>query len=385
MPTYKNNLTSKLPDVKTTIFTTIGQLATKHNAINLSQGFPNFNPDPKLLNLVTKAMQNGHNQYAPMAGDLHLRETISNKIKTLHRRYYNPETEITITAGATQAIFTAITAFISPGDEVIVVKPAYDSYEPSILANVGVPVSVSMSTETYTIDWTEFKSKITNKTKMVIINTPHNPTGTILTKEDMLQLEEILLHTNIILLSDEVYEHILFDGKEHQSASKFNDLASRSIICSSFGKTFHITGWKIGYCVGPKELMHEFRKTHQFNVFSTHHPAQIGLAEYLKTPEHYTNLNAFYQKKRDFFIQGLKNSKFRILPCKGTYFQLLDYSNITKERDVSFAERLIKEYKIASIPISVFNTDNRDDKVLRFCFAKTQDTLQQAVDILKTL
>ncbi|RKR14710.1 methionine aminotransferase [Maribacter vaceletii] len=385
MSSKKLSITSKLPSVKTTIFTSIGQLAKKYNAINLSQGFPNFNPDFVLLDKVTKAMQNGYNQYAPMAGDINLRETISHKIQTLYNQNYNPETEITITAGATQAIFTAITAFVSLGDEVIVIKPAYDSYEPSIIANGGIPVHVSLSAKTYKIDWDVFKSKITSKTKMVIINTPHNPTGTILTKEDMQSLEKILFNTNIIVLSDEVYEHIIFDNEIHQSVARFNNLANRSIICSSFGKTFHITGWKIGYCVGPKELMNEFRKTHQFNVFSTHHPSQIALTSYLQNEETYNSLPTFYQKKRDFFVKELEGSKFKILPCKGTYFQLLDYSNITQEQDVSFAERLIKEHKIASIPISVFNENNRDDKVLRFCFAKTEDILLKASEILNKL
>ncbi|WP_298474901.1 methionine aminotransferase [uncultured Maribacter sp.] len=381
----KNHIASKLPDVKTTIFTTIGILANKHKAVNLSQGFPNFKVDPHLLGLVTKAMHNGHNQYAPMAGDISLRETISQKIRTLYNQKYNPETEITITAGATQAIFTAITAFISVGDEVIVIKPAYDSYEPSIIVNGGIPVAITMSPKDYSIDWNIFKNKISSKTKMIIINTPHNPTGTIWSKNDMQQLEEILKNTNIIVLSDEVYEHLVFDGQSHESVAKYKDLANRSIICSSFGKTFHITGWKIGYCVAPSYLMNEFRKTHQFNVFSTHHPSQIALAEYLKNPKSYSSLSSFFQKKRDFFVQELQDSKFKILPCKGTYFQLLDYSNITQEKDISFAERLIKKHKIASIPISVFNENNRDDKVLRFCFAKTQDTLQQAVEILKEL
>lgn len=385
MSSQKLSISSKLPNVKTTIFTSIGQLATKYNAINLSQGFPNFNPDSVLLDMVTKAMHNGYNQYAPMAGDMNLRQTISSKINAISKKYYNPESEITITAGATQAIFTTITAFVSPGDEVIVIKPAYDSYEPSIIANGGIPVPINLSPKTYRIDWGKFQNKITTKTKMVIINTPHNPTGTVLTKEDMLMLEKILLDTNIIVLSDEVYEHLVYDGQSHESVAKYKGLASRSIICSSFGKTFHITGWKIGYCVGPKELMNEFRKTHQFNVFSTNHPTQIALAEYLKNPNNYSSLNSFYQKKRDFFIQELQGSKFKILPCKGTYFQLLDYSNITQEKDISFAEHLIKKYKIASIPISVFNENNRDDKVLRFCFAKTQETLEKATKILKSI
>ncbi|MFK5972063.1 MAG: methionine aminotransferase [Flavobacteriaceae bacterium] len=376
------NYQSKLPKVKTTIFTTIGNLARKHDAIDLSQGFPNFGADPRLIELVSKAMRAGHNQYAPMAGYFKLREMISEKIEKLTGKKYHPENEITVTVGATQAIFTAITAFVRPGDEVIVLKPAYDCYEPAIEVNGGIPVFVQLQGKDFKIDWTEFRSKITLKTKMVIINTPHNPSGRIFFKDDMIHLQEILRNTNIILVSDEVYEHIIFDGEEHQSASRFDDLASRSFVCASFGKTFHVTGWKMGYCVAPAELMSEFQKTHQFNVFSVDQPVQRAMAEYLQNEDHYLNLNTFYQEKRDFFLNALANSRFEFTPSRGTYFQLLYYSKITQESDLDFAKRLIIDHKLASIPISVFNVDQKDDNVLRFCFAKTTDTLQRAVDIL---
>ncbi|MBD0779644.1 methionine aminotransferase [Maribacter sp. ANRC-HE7] len=385
MPTYPHKINSKLPDVGTTIFTTVGQLAKAHNAINLSQGFPNFEPDPELLALVSKAMRDGHNQYAPMGGLPALREVIASKIKSLHQRTYDPEKEITITVGASQAIFTAITAFIGKGDEVIVFKPAYDCYEPAIVVNGGIPVGIQLNKADYKIDWNHFRSKITPKTKMVIINTPHNPSGTILAKDDMLELQKSLAHTNIIVISDEVYEHIVFDGHDHESVSRFDDLAARSLICSSFGKTFHVTGWKVGYCVAPAALMHEFRKIHQFNVFCVDHPIQHALATYLQQPRHYLSLNAFYQEKRDYFLNALKGSKFTAIPAQGTYFQLLGFANVSNEDDITFAKRLIVEHQLASIPISVFNMNGQDHKVLRFCFAKTHDTLERATEILQRI
>ncbi|MGB3152244.1 MAG: methionine aminotransferase [Maribacter sp.] len=376
---------SKLPQVKTTIFTTVGNLARTHNATDLSQGFPNFAADKKLMDMVSKAMHDGHNQYAAMPGYFGLREIISEKIENLHAAYYHPETEITVTVGATQAIFTAITAFVNPHDEVIVLKPAYDCYEPAIELNGGVPIYLELETPDYKVNWFAFKRLITSKTRMVIINTPHNPSGRILSKEDMLQLQELLRGTNILLISDEVYEHIIFDGKEHESASRFADLALRSFICASFGKTFHVTGWKMGYCAAPAVLMKEFRKVHQFNVFSVDHPTQRAMADYLRNANNYMNLNAFYQEKRDFFLKGLVNSRFSFKPSAGTYFQLLDYTQITDESDEDFAKRLITDYKLASIPISSFNVANRDDKVLRFCFAKKQETLVKALEILNQL
>ncbi|AXT57577.1 aminotransferase class I/II-fold pyridoxal phosphate-dependent enzyme [Aquimarina sp. AD1] len=373
---------SKLPEVSTTIFTVMSNMANEYKAINLSQGFPNFETDSKLTNLVTNAMQKGYNQYAPMPGLVSLREIIAEKTNTLYNSNYLPDTEVTVTSGATQAIFTIISAFIRQGDEVIIFKPAYDSYEPSVKLFGGKVIPVQLSTPNFTVDWHEVANKITSKTKMIIINTPHNPTGTILSKEDMLKLENLLKGTDIILLSDEVYEHIIFDSQPHQSVAKFPGLSERAFITASFGKTFHTTGWKMGYCIAPKELMKEFRKVHQFNVFCSNHPMQYALAEYLKTPENYMSLPNFYQEKRDLFLSLIKDSRFSYVPAAGTYFQLLDYSNITDEGDVTFAERLTKEYKIASIPVSVFNLNQQDDKVLRFCFAKTDDTLKSAAEIL---
>lgn len=376
------NINSKLPEVSTTIFTVMSQLAHKHEALNLSQGFPNFEASPKLIDLVTQAMQNGYNQYAPMPGLLSLREVITEKTNSLYGSNYHPETDITITSGATQAIFTIISAFIHPGDEVIIFKPAYDSYEPSIKLFGGTIVPIQLTAPNFSVDWQEVASKITSKTKMVIINTPHNPSGSVLSKEDMLQLEKLIRNTDIILLSDEVYEHIIFDDQTHQSAALFPGLAERAFITASFGKTFHTTGWKMGYCLAPKELMTEFRKVHQFNVFSSSHPMQYALAKYLKVPEHYLSLPDFYQQKRDFFLSMITDSRFKFIPASGTYFQVLDYSAITDESDIAFAERLTKEYKIASIPVSVFNLNQKDDNVLRFCFAKTEETLKRAAEIL---
>ncbi|MGB5820101.1 MAG: methionine aminotransferase [Saonia sp.] len=385
MPTFSNKITSKLPKVQTTIFTTMGKLAAQHNAINLSQGFPNFEPDPALLDLVDNAMKAGYNQYAPMAGIFSLREAISEKIEALYGVSYHPESEITVTAGATQAIFTIISSFITIGDEVIVFKPAYDCYEPAIELHGGIPICIQLKGKDFTIDWNDFQNKIGPRTKMVIINTPHNPSGTMLSKADMLRLQEILKATDIIVISDEVYEHIVFDGRLHESAAKYGDLASKSFICASFGKTFHTTGWKLGYCAGPKELMHEFRKTHQYNVFCVNHPIQRALATYIKKPENYLGLGSFYQEKRDFFLSAIADSRFKPIPSQGTYFQLLDYSEITDEADIHFAKKLTIEDKVASIPISVFNMDQRDDHLLRFCFAKTTDTLKKAAEILRNI
>lgn len=376
---------SKLPEVKTTIFSTIGVLARKYNATDLSQGFPNFEIDPELIRLVNESMRLGHNQYAPMQGHLGLREAISEKIEKLHKTRYHVDDEITITVGATQAIYTTIAAFVHTGDEVIILKPSYDSYEPSILANGGIPVPIQMSRDDYQVDWRDLKEKISGKTRMMIINTPHNPSGRVFSKEEMLQLQEILRPTNIILISDEVYEHIVFDNYEHQSASRFDDLAQRSFVCASFGKTFHVTGWKVGYCVAPKDLMAEFRKVHQFAVYSIHHPVQNALATYLKQEANYLDLRKFYQDKRDLFLSALAGSKFKFTPTQGTYFQLLDYTAISSEDDEVLAERLIKEHLLASIPISSFNIDHRQDGVLRFCFAKKKETLLKAAEILCSL
>lgn len=379
------NHPSKLPNLKTTIFTVIGNMARENNAINLSQGFPNFPADPELIQLVNRAMKAGKNQYAPMAGVFELRKTLTEKMNRAYDSDYHPETDITLTAGATQAIFTAISAFIKKGDEVIVFKPAYDCYEPAIELNGGKPVLIQMQAPEYKIDWEEVQQKITSKTKMVLINTPHNPSGKMLSESDMKTLESLLENTNILLLSDEVYEHIVFDGKQHQSVAKFPKLAERALITYSFGKTFHVTGWKMGYCVAPKVLMQEFQKVYQYNVFCVNHPMQIALNEYLQTPKHYLQLSEFYQEKRNLFLNLIKGSRFEFVPSEGTYFQLLDFSKITQENDMDFTERLIKEHKLAAIPVSGFSKNEQDDKMLRFCFAKTDETLKKAAGIIQSI
>ncbi len=376
---------SKLPTVGTTIFTVMGALAKKHNAINLSQGFPDFKMDQQLIDLVSKAMHTGYNQYAPMQGSFELREAIAKKFDLLYNSTYHPETEITITAGATQAIFSIISAFIKPNDEVVVFRPAYDCYDPAIELNGGKTVSIGLESPSFKVDWNAVKSQINNRTKMIIINTPQNPIGTVFSESDMLQLQGITKGTDIIILSDEVYEHIVFDGEKHQSACLFPELKSRSFVVASFGKTFHNTGWRTGYCCAPKELMDEFRKVHQFNVFCVNHPTQKALSQYLENENHYLELSDFYQEKRDLFLNLIKDSRFKFTPSKGTYFQLLDYSKITKENDVDFAKCLTVENKLASIPISVFYNTKIESKILRFCFAKKNDTLKRAADILNRI
>lgn len=382
MPSFKNSLQSKLPKVETSIFAVMSKLCMEHNAINLSQGYPDFESDPELISLVNEAMKSGKNQYAPMPGVYGLRAQIAHKMDLLYNVKYNPDSEITVTAGATQAIFTALAATVHKGDEVILFKPAYDCYEPAIKLFGGKPKSIQLDPETFKVDWNEVKALISPKTKMVIINTPHNPSGTVLSKEDMLQLEKLLVNTNILLLSDEVYEHIIFDGEEHQSAALFPGLAERAFITASFGKTFHNTGWKMGYCLAPTELMKEFQKVHQYNVFSVNNPIQVALEKYLKTPDNYLKLGNFYQEKRDLFLDLMKDSRFEFKPSTGTYFQLMSYKNISSEKDFDFSKRLIKELGVGSIPISVFNENKLDTNVLRFCFAKTDETLKKAADIL---
>ncbi|MEM7102053.1 MAG: methionine aminotransferase [Bacteroidota bacterium] len=373
---------SKLPAVGTTIFTVMSALANEHDAINLSQGFPNYHSDTNLLKLVSKAMERGHNQYAPMSGLPELKTEIANKIAFVYGKQVDPVSDVTVTAGATQALFTAIAAFVHPGDEVILIEPAYDSYRPSIEAFGGVPVTYELAAPDYQIDWEAFQKLITPKTRMIMINTPQNPSASTYSKSDMENLERVTNGTNIIVVSDEVYEHIIFDGEEHQSVFRFPDLYKRSLLVYSFGKTFHTTGWKIGYCVGPPELMEEFNKIHQFNVFAVNRPMQHALADYLKTPEHYLGLNEFFQKKRDFFTEALVQSRFKVIPSKGTYFQLADYSAISDEPDTEFAKRLTKDHGVAAIPVSVFYSSGRDEKVVRFCFAKTMDMLEQAGRLL---
>ncbi len=379
---FPSSLASKLPQTGTTIFTVMSQLAAEHNAINLSQGFPDFPCSDELLSLVSKHMKMGHNQYAPLQGIAPLREILSEKIEKLYSIKYNPDTEINITAGATQAIYTAITALVQEGDEVIVVEPAYDCYVPAIQLNGGIPVYVQLKPNDYHIDWEEVRKVITQKTKMIILCTPHNPAGSILSAGDMKKLEKLTKDTDIIILSDEVYEHIIFDGYEHQSIARYPELAKRSIIVYSFGKTFHATGWKIGYCIAPENIMKEYRKVHQWVVFTCNTPMQYALADFLKNEDNYMGLGKFYQEKRDYFINLLSGSKFGIQPSCGSYFQLLDYSNITDEIDTEYAIRITKEYGIASIPVSVFYHKPVYNKTLRFCFAKEKETLEKAAEKL---
>lgn len=376
---------SKLPKVGTTIFTVMSALAREHNAINLSQGFPDFGCSPKLLELAQKHMNAGFNQYAPMQGVIQLRERIAEIISTCYSANYNADTEITITAGATQGIYTSIAAFINKGDEVIVFEPAYDCYIPAIEVHGGIAIPVQLTYPGFKVNWEEVKSKVNDKTKMIIINTPHNPSGTVLNENDLKQLEQLVKGKNIIVVSDEVYEHMAFDNQPHQSVARYSSLRSQSIIVSSFGKTVHTTGWKIGYVAAPAELMTEFRKVHQFLVFAVNHPFQLALADYLGDKNTYLDLKNFYQTKRDFFRGLIKNSRFTIEDCTGTYFQLLGYKRITEEKDTDFAIRLTKENKLASVPLSVFYSNPTDNNLLRFCFAKKEETLEKAAETINKI
>jgi methionine aminotransferase len=348
----------------------------------LAQGFPDFNCNPDLVKLVNAAMKKGLNQYAPMPGVLTLREKIAAKTENLYGAVYNPETEVTITPGGTHALYAAISAIVGEGDEVIVLEPCYDSYIPAIELNGGRPIFYELKYPDFKVDWNEVKRLINFKTRMVIINTPHNPTGAVLEADDMLQLQKILDNTDVVVLSDEVYEHIIFDNVQHQSVARFPKLAERSIIVSSFGKTYHTTGWKMGYVLAPADITKEFRKVHQFIAFSANTPIQHALAEFIDQKQHYMELSAFYQEKRDYFQKLVAGSNFKILPCKGSYFQMLNYAKITQERDVDFAIRLTKEYKVASIPTSVFYKMKTDNNMLRFCFAKSNETLEKAAEKL---
>ena len=376
---------SKLPDLETSIFSRMSQMAQEYGAINLSQGFPDFGVDPELVRLMQEALQGDHHQYAPMGGIYSLREAIAEKTERTCGVTYHPETEVTVTAGATQAIYTAITSTVHPGDEVILFKPAYDCYEPTVIAAGGKPVLLQLQGPDFHIDWDSFSRALNPKTRMVIINSPHNPSGTILKAPDLLTLERLLRPTQTLVLSDEVYEHLVFDGQTHESVCKYPGLKERSFICASFGKTFHITGWKMGYCLAPAFLMAEFRKIHEFVVFSVSHPAQRAIRAYLEVPSRYEELGVFFQQKRDLFLQGLQGSRFRYIPAEGTYFQLLEFAAISDEGDVAFAEFLTREKGVASIPISVFNHRREDNRQLRFCFAKKRETLLRATEILRTL
>ncbi len=385
MHQFEGTLTSKLPQVGTTIFSVMAALANQHQAINLSQGFPDFDIDPALSELVYKYMRKGANQYAPMPGIPELREAIAAKMELMYNANYDSDSEVTITAGATQAIFTAISALIKEGDEVVIFTPAYDCYNPAIEIAGGKPVYVQLKTPDYSIDWEEVKRVVNRKTRMIVINTPHNPTGTVLSKTDLEMLESITKGTDILILSDEVYEHIIFEGTQHQSMCRSEELINRSIIVGSFGKTFHVTGWKMGYCTAPANIMTEFRKVHQFNVFSCNRPAQHAIADYIKDPDNYNKLGEFYQTKRGLFVEAVLGSRFKLRLCRGTYFQVIDYSEITDEKDSDFAVRLVKEHGIAAIPLSPFYHSASDDKALRFCFAKSQETIQRAGEILQKI
>ena len=382
---FQGSIRSKLPGVGTTIFTVMSAMAREHEAINLSQGFPDFNPDALLQNEVEKAIRSGNNQYAPMAGLPILRERIAAKVESLYKVTVDPESEITITAGGTQALCTAIASLISENDEVILFSPAYDSYSPSVELAGGKAIHYSMEAPDFAINWQQVKKLVTQRTRMIVINTPHNPTGTILSDKDMKELEKLTKATDIIILSDEVYEHIVFDGAAHQSVLRYPKLAERSIVVGSFGKTYHATGWKVGYCIAPKELTTEFRKVHQFNVFSVSTPMQYAYAEILKHSHLYENLSAFYQEKRDFFKNAMKGSKFDLLDTKGTYFQLASYKKITEDKDTDVVKWLTKEFKVAAIPVSVFYHQHLDQKVIRFCFAKENETLERAAENLSKI
>lgn len=376
------NVASKLPEVGTTIFTIMSQLATQYNAVNLSQGFPDYECSSELIGLVEHYMKAGFNQYAPMAGLMSLRERIVEKQEKLHQAIYHPETEITITAGGTQALFAAIACIIRPNDEVIIFEPAYDSYSPAVKLFGGCVRSVELNAPNYTINWEEVKSLINPKTRMIILNNPNNPTGRVLDKNDIKYLIELTKDSEIIILSDEVYEHLIYDGKEHLSLSKYPELKERSFIIASFGKLLHATGWKIGYCLAPEYLMKEFRKVHQFEVFSVNSFIQYAISDFLKNEANYLEISDLFQKKKDFFYTLMQQTRFDLLTCHGSYFQTVQYSRISDEKDSELAMRLIKEFGVACIPVSAFYSRNTDQHVLRFCFAKKNETLEKAVNCL---
>ena len=376
---------SRLPQVGTTIFTVMSALAQQHGAVNLGQGFPDFQGDPALLDAVNRAMREGHNQYPPMAGVPALREAIAGKIAAIHGHHYDPGSEITVTAGATQAILTAVLALVQPGDEVVVLEPCYDSYEPSITLAGARTVRVPLDPQSLHVDFDRLATALTPRTRLLIINTPHNPSGMVWTEDERAQLRDLLRPTDILVLSDEVYEHMVFEGRPHASVSGDPELAARSIVVSSFGKTFHVTGWKVGYVAAPAPLMAEFRKVHQFNVFTVNTPMQHGLAAYLADPAPYRDLPAFYQRKRDLFRQGLATTRFQLLPCEGTYFQCVDYSAISDLGDAAFCQWLIEHAGVAAIPLSAFYAEPPKRPLIRFCFAKQDETLTRALERLQAL
>ena len=374
---------SKLPNIGTSIFTVMSQLAAKHNAINLGQGFPDFPMSAELIECVNKAMQSGGNQYAHTNGVPLLRERLAEKIKYLYDVNINPETNITITPGGTYAIFCAFSTIIQPGDEVIIFEPAYDSYIPNIVFNGGIVVPIELEFPDYTIPWDKVKAAITPKTKAILVNTPHNPTGRVFTKDDILILQEIVLSNNLYLISDEVYEHLIYDNKQHETVMKYPDLFARTFVCFSFGKTYHCTGWKLGYCIAPENIMKEYRKVHQFNAFGCDTPKQIAIAEYMTNKEAYLSIGAMYQEKRDYLRGLLDNTKFVRLPSSGSYFESYRYDTISDEPDTVFAERLVKEFGIAIVPMSAFYQKSTDHKVIRLCFAKVKQTLDAAAACLQ--
>lgn len=379
------NVKSRLPEVGTSIFSVMSKMALEHKAINLSQGFPDFPVSEKLIELIHQNMKDGHNQYAPMPGVPSLRKVIAEVITATYQRPTDFETEVTVTAGGTEAIFSTIAALIGSGDEVILFDPAYDCYDPAIRLNGGIPIHINLKQPHFAIDWQEVQDKITPDTKMIMVNTPHNPSGAVLNEHDMLALQEIALKHDLIVLSDEVYERIIFDDTSHQSVLKYPDLAKRSIAVFSFGKTFHATGWKVGYTVASEELNREIRKTHQFITFSVNTPIQFALAEYLKESKNYMYLGKFYQQKRDFFLNQIKGSSLKPLPCFGSYFQLLSYEGVSTKSEMEMAAWMTKEKKLTPIPVSAFYKDGSDQKLLRFCFAKSDTTLESAGKILRMI
>ena len=378
-------LKSKLPSVGTTIFTEMSVLAAQYGAINLGQGFPDFEMDPTLTQLVNKAMADGFNQYTHANGYPVLREALAAKVQSLYQQSINPDIQITISPGGTYAIYTAITTLIHPGDEVILFEPAYDSYIPNIEINGGVPVRINLTFPNYNIPWDEVRSKITPRTKMIMINSPHNPTGAVLSEQDIIELKSIVTGTDIIILSDEVYEHLIFEDKAHQSILKHPELLARSFVCFSFGKTMHCTGWKLGYCIAGESLMKEYRKVHQFNAFTCDTPKQVALAAYLSENKNYLILGQQMQQKRDLLRQLLSATKLECIPSYGSYFECYSFSKISNENDKDFAIRLVKDYGVATIPVSAFYQDKTDHGVIRFCFAKKDDTLRAAAERLQGL
>jgi len=377
------SFSSKLPSSGTSIFTVMTKLANEHHAINLSQGFPDFDCAPELVEAVASYMRKGENQYAMTQGAATLREALADKVYRLYKRKYDPETEITVTAGATEGLFSAITALVHPGDEVILFEPAYDSYVPVVRLSGGNPVFVTLRFPEYRIDWDEVRRALSPKTRLLIINSPHNPTGTILQERDILELKRVLEKTSALVISDEVYEHVVFDGAEHLSLARDPILAERTVVVSSFGKTYHTTGWKVGYCLAPKEVSAEIQRIHQFVTFSVNNAIQSAYADFVVRDPLASGISAFYQQKRDLFLSVLQETRFRPLPCAGTYFQLLDYSSITNEPDTNVALQLLQEQGVASIPLSPFLYASAPDPVLRFCFAKRDDTLEQAAARLR--